>query len=466
MESEENQTVQRLAIIKPNKHYTLNLKSELVSQNLYRITLLGLNIMRLVDDLAFSLIIRKSTDDPDIQMHNNNNTNKIKSFLRGNRETEEVYFFLRAGTELYSYSLEMKIAVKFLDYTQIIDNEEDENGNNIELYQIDEWMKFSDPIALEIPSFLITFEHQPGQVIKFRKSGFADQWYPGTIVQRLAYNDSYLISCQNENENENENDNENNCIEIEIAAYLINTTYVSHYLNIESDRIRKSAYLHLIYRSNNLIMHNINNNNHNQENNDNNMHMSSFSFSENYLFEMYSVLFAIGEQFLMCSAASSHLELQSATEYVTSQILNMLTSSSSSSPVSKFVEPDYEYRINCLITNCDCKLEMRSLMLHKMLLSKDPEIAFNSTFSIQDISFACDICKVYIHEFDLIYYCSGHNSDGISHDICIECVYELVRKHQQVKQLIEPLLVTHLNVHCIQILVQFIVGTVQRLDYA
>ena len=77
-------------------------------------------------------------------------------------------------------------------------------------------------------------------------------------------------------------------------------------------------------------------------------------------------------------------------------------------------------------------------------------------------SMYCDLCLTGPGEFDFMYHCEVEDTI-CDHDLCVSCVYDIVKKYEQLTALLLDLLGDDLTTDCIQTVAVLVVGNVFKI---
>merc|ERR1712154_310653 len=80
---------------------------------------------------------------------------------------------------------------------------------------------------------------------------------------------------------------------------------------------------------------------------------------------------------------------------------------------------------------------LRAYLISRKLNEEREEVRkapSGSTGDIDDRFQVCDLCSVSLDQFEFIYHCSANINDRC--DICLHCVYSIIRQSGELKQLL------------------------------
>ena len=131
--------------------------------------------------------------------------------------------------------------------------------------------------------------------------------------------------------------------------------------------------------------------------------------------------------------------------------------------IFKFLyEPQFDYYINCLLEpHNDGKLILKNLRQTDIRTSYKAlcDGSMTKGFSLYEHTlYTCDWCRCGLRGFNYIYQCSVKHTDR--HDICINCVYTVIRLSTELQMYLAALLKDILIDNCIEVIVDFVIGKV------
>ena len=109
--------------------------------------------------------------------------------------------------------------------------------------------------------------------------------------------------------------------------------------------------------------------------------------------------------------------------------------------------------------NCGFVYSYRSNINYNIhLYRKSLKLGYKEVdISLLDMVCSCDICRLDMIIFDNSWHCNSHPK--FTHDICNHCIYDVIKKNEQLNELLTVLLDTYeLNKQLIQEIVAFTVG--------
>ena len=107
---------------------------------------------------------------------------------------------------------------------------------------------------------------------------------------------------------------------------------------------------------------------------------------------------------------------------------------------------------------------LRAYLISRRLSEERQGKGKASTGDIDDRFQVCDVCSVSLDQFEFIYHCSADINDRC--DICLHCVYSIIRQSGELKQLLTGVLADghYVNQDCVEMIVAFVVGKVVKVD--
>ena len=85
---------------------------------------------------------------------------------------------------------------------------------------------------------------------------------------------------------------------------------------------------------------------------------------------------------------------------------------------------------------------------------------FDVERKIGAVCYHCDLCRMEIHSFEYSFHCQC-DMDG-EHDFCVSCTHSIFMQYQEMKPFLATILKTQLNDNCIEEIVAFCIGKVNR----
>ena len=129
--------------------------------------------------------------------------------------------------------------------------------------------------------------------------------------------------------------------------------------------------------------------------------------------------------------------------------------------VNMLYEKEYNYRIMCIFEDANY-LFVEQLWTYDISLTYKQIQKGKDTVDLQDFEgtgYTCDICRCEISRYDYMFHCK---SDIDIHDYCISCVDAIILQYNQMKKFIDNCLNEQLNDDCIDQIVTFCVGKVNK----
>eukprot|EP01084_Bolivina_argentea_P307079 530705_1 len=397
-------------ICEPLKQYNVNIKAERLNNKIYRIFFI--NIAREILPILEFKFEFKYCSKP----WQSSRIFDCES-LRLWKQTDEIFTYIRVPSELRDYNMNIRLCLKFT--------------TNIPDYVSQKWMKYSDILIIKVLSSLITSQFHTGSYVKFRPPNSSDFYY-GQIEEIMSNNSSNI---DNELLNictiKDHNGKMWNNLPTKILLQLLADDYIDFCI-----MDRNYADFELVFRSNKLIK---------------DMNESDNILNEKNEFNIYCSLVECGMNIAQNIYKNDNYnvdetEIDAEGRCFAYNVMKMLIDNTN---------VDYNMKLNCL-KDCGAYLHTKQLVTtvkHRININQE-----------QDWGYGCDICRTSVNEYDYMFHCD--NIDELRHDFCVLCAYEMIKKHRELTELLYPILLksSSLNVFCVDILVSFMVGKVNKFN--
>ena len=139
--------------------------------------------------------------------------------------------------------------------------------------------------------------------------------------------------------------------------------------------------------------------------------------------------------------------------------------------------PRYRLRFGCCIGQSNLHLHQQwsfSLSQAKVFGKMDDESDSDTDHSalslidverkINAICYHCDLCRMEIHQFENSFHCQCNVEEGAEHDFCVSCTHSIYAQHNEMKPFLAKILMAELNDNCIEEIVAFCIGKVNRYN--
>eukprot|EP01083_Nonionella_stella_P004030 11595_1 len=382
----------------PLKEYSVNLKAERLNNKIYRIFFVDI-AREIIPILKFKFEFQYS--DKPWQSSRIFNCDPLRVW----KQTDQIFTYIRVPSQLCDYQMNIRLSLQFM--------------RDIRGYLSQQWMQCGEILTVKVLSSLITSQFQVDSYVKFRPPN-SEHFYYGKIKsistdKSTNIDNELLVVCTIKDHNGRVWDN----IPRKVLLQILADDYID--LCILD---RNYADFELLFRSNQLTTDQ---------------------------FNVYCALVECGMNICMANGEIivhgervNQTDISAEGRCVAYNVMNMLLDCD---------KRDYNLKLNCL-KDCGAYLHTKQAMT-----TVQYRIGIKQT---QDWSYGCDICRTSVNEYDYMFHCD--NVKELTHDFCVLCAHEMVRKHKQLTQLLYPILLEHnsLNVFCIDILVSFMVGKVNR----
>jgi len=330
----------------------------------------------------------------------------------------EVHINIRVDVNLLDYNMEFKIS------TQL-------NNNIISMADMKEhirpniWLPPSNTVSVHIPSSMkeLTFERE--QMVRFHVPESSNSKYSyGTINRVTGANDDRTYEISHYRTGKKYQIKDNKCERNASIKHLSAHSYVDLTSIIEMESI--------------LLI-------------GNRMGVENKSVMDLYLC-LNGIFYS--EYIQKLSIDSKRIHQQSMVKCVSLNVINYL------------YKKEERYKIKCMLMN-----ELSADHIHfddTLRLIPQREYAVNRAFVLKEQSYYfeyyCDQCLCVQGDYYWMYRCMREaNGKYDGHDICLNCVYDVIKKCRQLKHLLDKLLVNELTDDCIQTIVVYTAGNVVKL---
>ena len=375
-------------------------------------------------------------------------------------------FYVKSSEEIEDYTLQLKIRSKL--------------RSRLQPKSEDRWSPFCDTLSIQIKSSLIAHKYSVGQYVEFRdekeyysRSGriievFSDNKvrirpYPKFLSHNKDNDDDdsdadmedddaeFLEFIENHTNNNNNNDNDNvndNDVVIDMVGALANYFNDDNQKSKDIDLPCSRLYGDGIRLSQVIDI----------SNNENEMdRMLLLGDNDHLMMETFDALKCSLFEYAKKNESvypDEQYEFKYMARFVSKNVCDFIMENKDAC----------KWKIGCLRESTDGNMKLnavRSDIINARILGLKANIDGMSKYDIDNVVGFCDICMLEISGFDWRYNCDEHITNR--HDVCMQCAYNVVKQHIQLKDLLFPLLEKELNNDCIQEIAAFVVGSVVQL---
>ena len=362
-------------------------------------------------------------------------------------------FYIKSTEEIKEYTLQLKIRSKLQSKSE------------------DQWSPFCDTMSIQIKSSLLAHQYSVGQNVDFReekefysRSGRIIQVFPDNKVRVRPW-----PKCLSEKQNDSDDDaefanllhfldvyghvnnvNANGMVDVDIAGALAN------YFKDDGQK-SKDVELHCsrLYGFDGIrLMQVVDISDNQQQEMDKNI-LLAIDGNANAVMEMFDALkcsfFGYAKK---CDDVYPDYQFKYMARFVSKNVCDFIMES----------DVGCRWKIGCLRESTDGNMKLnavRSDIINARILGLKANIDGIASYDIDSVVSFCDICRLEMSEFDWRYNCKLDVTNR--HDVCMQCAYNVVKQHIQLKDLLFPLLEKELNNDCIQEIAAFVVGSVVQL---
>ena len=333
----------------------------------------------------------------------------------------EHHINIRLPTNLYDYQIQFRLSLMLSDKCRYIIDNMPEN----------EWVALSNTINITVPSFMRDKSYDINDWIKFRKSSDGRNFY-GTVIDKISRTDIPEIERSDLSE---------------INRYFYEIKFLNGNREYEKYKTDQSTIFRDFYVHSYIDL---------SDRNEADKHLLVGDASE--MENMHEIYQALTELFFTDYAVECfdgmyryHVEFLSMAKSVSINVLEFLY----------IKDKGYKVRCSLICEHYDDTLRLmgqRKYIIARSLENKKPEQA-------QEFHYYCDICLCRQGDYDWMYHDKFKTDDNRTnmHDICISCVYDMIKRYEQLSSLMQEILLTEITSDCIQVIVSYVSGDVIKL---